>query len=144
MGLSMSVPASFSPATSIIFPPFMFPAMTSAREHNEQSHKDEYAGPEEAMKRDPGVIVLYHKETPYEDKDQPGAAPEAVPYAHENTYSNQEHVPVEEPVRQGESHLIQQEQPSYEQDKQACPYPSRRPAMIFFLFVRHCMFFLQN
>ena len=123
----------------------MSPAWTPAgREHNEQTHENEHAGPDEAMERDLGVIVLYHEKTPYKDEDQPGAAPESVPYAQEKTYRDQKHMPVEEPVRQRETHLVQQEQPSNEQKKQTCPYPTRRPAMIFFLFVRHRMFFLQN
>jgi hypothetical protein len=89
----------------IVSPGVVAPAVLWADEDDE-AYKYEYAGADESPEFHFGVEVLYQEAAADEYEDQPGAASEIMTEAEEEADGYEEDVPAEEPVGEGETHLV--------------------------------------
>ncbi len=94
-------------------------------EDDHEAYEDEDAGSDESAKFGFGVEVLDQEAAAYEDEDQPGAASEVIAKAEEEADGDEEDVPAEEPVRERETHLVEEEYAAYQEQEEAGPEAAR-------------------
>jgi hypothetical protein len=78
-------------------------------EHDDEAGEDEGDGPDIVMEVGIGVVVLQEEEAADGHEDEPAAAAEVMAEADEEAEGYEEDMPVEEPVGEGEVHLVEEE-----------------------------------
>ena len=56
-----------------------------------------------------------------EDGYDPAAAPEIMPQAYEEADGDEQHLPGKEPVREGEAELIEEQDPTHQEEEEPSP-----------------------
>jgi hypothetical protein len=118
--------------------PLAVPWAAATACNKRDADQDEDTGEDEPVQLETGIVVLYSVSTADEDQHDPGDIVEIAAKTYEYAYSDQQGVPAEQPVRQGEPQLIQEEYSTHEQEEKSCPDSTGSPGN---WFVIHCVEF---